>query len=190
MSRLGRIGGDVESALEDVSVPSYVIDRTGVIVWVNAAAVRIVGDVRGKQFTSVVAPEETQRSREIFARNLLGTAQVSDNEVVVVDSAGARLPVEISSVPLRSGERVIGVFGIAVPHPAESVPEHHHVLTARQAQVLRMLARGFSTAQIAAHLHLSVETVRNHVAGLLRRLEVHSRLEAVALARQEGLLVD
>jgi two-component system response regulator DegU len=48
-----------------------------------------------------------------------------------------------------------------------------------------MLERGRSTMQIAAELHLSPETVRNHVRHLLRAFGVHSRLEAVAVARGE-----
>ena len=53
--RSDSIGGDVEVALESINVPSYVIDRTGIIRWLNKAARRLVGDVRGRQFTSVVA---------------------------------------------------------------------------------------------------------------------------------------
>jgi DNA-binding NarL/FixJ family response regulator len=61
-------------------------------------------------------------------------------------------------------------------------PELH--LTPRQAQVLRLLERGRSTAQIAEELGLSRETVRNHIRRLLRALGASSRLEAVALARR------
>ncbi len=53
-----------------------------------------------------------------------------------------------------------------------------------------MLAHGSSTQQIAGLLHLSKETVRNHIRGVLQALEVHSRVEAVAAARAEGLLDD
>lgn len=58
----------VAETLEHVNVPSYVIDATGIIRWVNPAAQRIVGDVRGRQFTSVVSPEDTRRARELFAQ--------------------------------------------------------------------------------------------------------------------------
>jgi DNA-binding NarL/FixJ family response regulator len=51
-----------------------------------------------------------------------------------------------------------------------------------------MLQRGASTDQIAAELHLSTETVRNHIRHLLRALGVHTRLEAVAAARRQHLL--
>jgi DNA-binding NarL/FixJ family response regulator len=54
--------------------------------------------------------------------------------------------------------------------------------------VLRLLDRGHSTAQIAQELHLSLETVRNHIRHLMRALGVHTRLEAVAVARHGELV--
>lgn len=179
--------GDVAEALEHINIPSYVIDETGVIRWVNTAARRMVGDVSGRQFTSVVAPEETRRARELFARNLLGTAPVTDSAVVLVDSDGARVGVEVSSVPLRRGGRVVGVFG-QVSDVLEEPQGHPELsLTPRQAEVLQLLERGRSTDQIAAELHLSRETVRNHIRHLLRAVGASSRLEAVAVARGERL---
>ena len=79
----------VAEALEHVNVPSYLLDATGIIRWVNPAAERIVGDVRGLQFTSVVSPEDTRRARELFARKVVGAARVTDSNVQVV---GRRRP--------------------------------------------------------------------------------------------------
>jgi two-component system NarL family response regulator len=81
------------------------------------------------------------------------------------------------------GDRVIGVFGQMSDIEEElddPLPPH---LTPRQTEVLRLLKRGRSTEQIAQELQLSTETVRNHVRHLLRALGVHTRLEAVAVAR-------
>jgi PAS domain S-box-containing protein len=179
---LEAISADVASALERVRVPAYVIDRHGIIRWINPAAERIVGDVRGLQLTSVLAPEDRRRGREIFTRNLFGPPQGSDNRGVVLGADGERVEVEVSAVPLKRGDHVIGVFG-QVTHVDDSPPPPAHPsLTPRQAEVLRMLARGYSTAQIANELHLSTETVRNHIRRLFQTLGVHSRLEAVALA--------
>ena len=100
-----KVGGDVEQALEDVGVPSYVLDSTGVVRWLNAAAERLVGDVRGRHFTSVVAPEDSRRARELFSRKVLGTSPATEATGVLVSTAGTRVAVEISAVPLRSGER-------------------------------------------------------------------------------------
>jgi PAS domain S-box-containing protein len=182
------IGGDIPAALEAVSVPSYMIDLTGVIRWVNPAARTLVSEVRGRQFTSVVAPEDTRRAREEFARKIAGTAKVSDVEAVLFDAQGDRVSVEISSVPLMDGNRIIGVFGL-IPAVEEDEPQQlpHH-LTPRQTEVLRLLQQGRSTKQIADELCLSIETVRNHIRHLMRALGVHTRLEAVAAARREHLL--
>jgi len=188
VSGLHSLGGDLSTALESVKVPSYVVDPTGIIRWINPAARRVVGDVRGRQFTSVVAPEEKHRARESFARKIAGTAKVTDVEVSIIDTAGDRVHVEISSVPLVEGHRIVGVFGQICDieeEPPESLPPH---LTPRQTEVLRLLQRGFSTSQIATELHLSTETVRNHVRHLLRALGVHSRIEAVAAARRAHII--
>jgi DNA-binding NarL/FixJ family response regulator len=61
-------------------------------------------------------------------------------------------------------------------------------LTKRQHDVLRLLAEGRSTAEIATELGLSRTTVRNYVANLLAALGVHSRLQAVVAAREAGLI--
>ena len=185
-NELRALGGDVEGALEDVNVPSYCIDAGGVIRWTNGAARRLVGDVRGRRFTSVVAPEDVRRSREVFAQKIAGTATVTDVEGVLLDEDGNRVAVEISSVPLRSGGHVVGVFG-QVRHNAPAPPAVHPRLTPRQSEILHLLSHGHSTQQIADELHLSLLTVRNHVRGVLRALGAHSRLEAVALVRLESL---
>jgi PAS domain S-box-containing protein len=176
------VGGDVEQALDSVGVPSYVLDTTGVVRWLNPAAERLVGDVRGRQFTSVVAPEDSRRARELFARKVLGKSP-TEATGVFVSTAGTRVAVEISSVPLMSGERVVGVFGLFEERPDDTPAAPHPHLTPRQVEVLRLLEQGHSTKQIADELHLSTETVRNHIRRLLRALGVHSRLEAVAAAR-------
>jgi PAS domain S-box-containing protein len=177
------VGGDVEQALRRVGVPSYVLDTTGVVRWMNAAAEQLVGDVRGRHFTSVVAPEDSRRARELFSRKVLGTAPATDATGVLVSTAGTRVAVEISAVPLMSGERVVGVFGLFEEHPDDMPTAPHPHLSPRQAEVLRLLEQGRSTKQIAAELHLSTETVRNHIRRLFRALGVNSRLEAVAAAR-------
>jgi PAS domain S-box-containing protein len=176
------VDGDIKQALGSVGVPSYVLDTTGVVKWINAAAERLVGDVRGRHFTSVVAPEDSRRARELFSRKVIGTSP-TDSAGVLVSTTGARVAVEISSVPLMSGERVVGVFGLFEGRPdgLPTAPPPH--LTPRQVEVLRLLEQGRSTKQIAAELHLSTETVRNHIRRLFLALGVNSRLEAVAAAR-------
>ena len=176
------VGGDVEQALENVGVPSYVLDSTGIVRWINPAAERLLGDVRGKHFTSVVTPEDSRRARELFSKKVVGTAPATEATAVFVTTAGARVAVEISAVPLKNGEQVVGVFGLFEGRPDDTPAAPPH-LTPRQVEVLRLLEQGRSTKQIAAELHLSTETVRNHIRRLFQALGVNSRLEAVAAAR-------
>ena len=183
MSESETLDGDFRGALEDITVPSYVIDNVGVIRWVNPAAIEIVGDVRGLHFTDVVAPEDTSRARELFTRKILGAVSATETEGVLLKADGTKVALEISAVPLKSGDRIVGVFGQLVSELREPIGTPHPSLTPRQAEVLRLLENGRSTQQIADELHLTTTTVRNHVSNLLRALGVHSRIEAVAAAR-------
>jgi PAS domain S-box-containing protein len=173
---------NLEDVLEHINVPSYLVEPNGIVRWINEAARRIVGDVTGRQFTSVVAPEDTRRARELFARKIVGGTTATDAGVTIIDRGGRRLGVEITSVPVFDGEHVVGVFG-QVADVVEEPHQHPDLeLTPRQAEVLELLERGRSTKQIATELHLSTETVRNHVRNILRAVGAHSRLEAVAIA--------
>jgi PAS domain S-box-containing protein len=177
------VGGDVERALGNVGVPSYVLDTTGNVRWINPAAERLLGDIRGRHYTSVVSPEDSRRARELFSKKVIGASPATDSMGVLVSTGGRRVGVEISSVPLMNGERVVGVFGLIEERPGDSATAPPPHLTPRQVEVLRLLEQGNSTKQIAAELHLTIETVRTHIRRLFRALGVNSRLEAVAAAR-------
>ena len=77
----------------------------------------------------------------------------------------------------------------AVPAPAAgAAPPAVPALTSREMQILRLLAEGSSTRHRADALFISVTTTRNHVQNILRKLDVHSKLEAVSLALRTHLL--
>ena len=61
-------------------------------------------------------------------------------------------------------------------------------LSPRQTEVLALLSEGVRAGAIAVRLGLSETTVRNHISTILRRLECHSQLEAVAVARRCRIL--
>jgi PAS domain S-box-containing protein len=69
-----------------------------------------------------------------------------------------------------------------------STSSHAASLTAREHEVLRLLARGERTSAISRRLFISVATVRNHAQNILSKLGAHSRLEAVAIAFRSGAM--
>jgi len=76
--------------------------------------------------------------------------------------------------------------------PSTSAESEYQVqlrsLTQREREVLRVLADGLSTEDIANTLFISVATVRNHIQNILRKLEVHSKVEAVSLALRHRVI--
>lgn len=62
------------------------------------------------------------------------------------------------------------------------------LLTERERDILRLAGRGLPNPQIAQALHLSPGTVRNHLSAIYRKLDVHSRYEALAIAEERGLI--
>lgn len=64
------------------------------------------------------------------------------------------------------------------------------MLTAREREVLDLVARGFNNHRVARELMLAEKTVRNHIGHIFDKLQVGSRAEAVARARDAGLGVD
>jgi PAS domain S-box-containing protein len=176
----------LQSTLQRVNVPSFTGDADGRILWLNDAAKDAFGNRAGDLYTTVVAPEYAERVAAEIDRMRNG-ATGSDYEIDVILRDGRRRRVEVSSVPIEGNAVVHGIFGVVLRPGARPSAPAESPLTPRQQEVLELLVNGQSTSQIAASLHLSRETIRNHVRDLLRALGAHSRIEALAEARRRGL---
>ncbi len=79
-------------------------------------------------------------------------------------------------------------LALAYAHPAEPTGLEHAQLTEREQEVLRLMARGMSNAEIAAELFLGVQTIKTHVANLLGKLGARDRTQAVIMAYESGFV--
>ena len=83
--------------------------------------------------------------------------------------------------------RLIDEFA-ARPEPNRPPPGEVGTLTDRELEVLRLMARGLSNAEIAEELYVSETTVKTHVGRVLMKLQLRDRVQAVVLAYETGLI--
>jgi PAS domain S-box-containing protein len=178
----------LRETLQRVNVPTFIGDAHGRILWLNEAAKSAFGDRAGDVYSDVVAPEDVDRVAAEIERMRSGAVRSSEYEIDAILHNGRRRRVEVSSVPIEGNAVVHGVFGVVLRPGSRLSPAAESPLTARQQDVLELLASGQSTSQIASSLHLSRDTIRNHIRDLLRALGAHSRIEALAEARRQGLI--
>jgi DNA-binding CsgD family transcriptional regulator/tetratricopeptide (TPR) repeat protein len=93
---------------------------------------------------------------------------------------------DLRAEPLLAELRAVG----GQPSGPRTESVRSDVLTAREREVLQLVAQGRSNREIARHLFISAKTVSVHVSNILAKLGAGGRTEAAALARQRGLLDD
>ncbi|GAA1193410.1 DNA-binding NarL/FixJ family response regulator [Kitasatospora gansuensis] len=77
---------------------------------------------------------------------------------------------------------------LAAPPPPAPMPPAQQALTARELEVLRLIATGAANREIATRLYVSEGTVKNHISRILGRLNLRDRTQAALYARDHGLL--
>ena len=138
---------------------TYARTRSGEMRWVNVSVLNFSApEPAGSLIVHLFRDATQHKQEEQFARRVLDAVQ-------------------------RLGQTDLSAVVIAAP-ASSSGPG----LTGREREVLSLLAQGLSTSDIAGSLSISLATARNHIQNILHKLQVHSRVEAVAYAFEYGLV--
>jgi PAS domain S-box-containing protein len=141
------------------SYDTQVRTKFGYLRWINVSILTVPASENAAPLVVHLFRDVTQkRQSEQFTQQVLDAAQ-----------------------RLREGSFSQPAFPVLAKSSAQD-------LTDREREVLFLLAQGHSTRDIAQSLSISPSTARNHIQNILHKLNVHSRLEAVAYAFEHGLV--
>jgi two-component system response regulator DevR len=184
-----------------------VVARTGSVAEATRAAQVLAPDVVLMDYqlpdgNGVTAAERIRRHRP-ETKVVMLTAYAEDALLVAAVEAGCsgyltkdRAVEEVVSAvrAAHAGEVLVSPAKLAQllpklrPQRAPSSSEGGVSLTARELEVLQLMAEGLSNHAIAERLVLSLNTVRNHVQNVISKFDAHSKLEAVAIAVRTGVI--
>ena len=198
------------TSIFSTSETAYAVDHEGRIVAWNEAAEHTFGftqsEALGKECWSLLSGRDIFGNKSCcegcpvrasaFNNELVNRFQIdfktAANEferfavstVMLIDSFGKKSLVHLCRPGSDVNDKV--VTDNAKTNP--TVQNRRGILTPREIEVITLLDKGKSVAEIASLMGISVSTVRNHTQHVLTKLNAHTRLEAVALGRKLGLI--
>ena len=189
---------DASRITDSTSDASFAIDeRMQILSW-NRGAVRLLGhrarDVLGKPCHEVIYGSDIFGNRYCnedcpLLKMVCKGEPVHCLQLDVANVFNERVRINVQPVVIpgpRPSEFTL--LQIPTPQRAETAaaPDFVRELTHRQREILHLLVGGADTGQIANSMSIALPTARAHIQKLLRRLKVHSRTQAVALAHRNG----
>ena len=185
------------------SIPMALLDRDRRYVRVNDALINfyeyprseLVGSLADRMVVDDGARIETRWEQLVSTNQLYG-------ERVVKHAKGTQLHVTYAAHGMTLSGRWLalvvtlsarfqpGGADLIGTAPIESRRGPESKLTAREREVVRLVALGSTTRQIAADLHLSPDTIRSHVRNSMAKIGAHTRAQLVALVLADGLIDD
>jgi DNA-binding NarL/FixJ family response regulator len=176
-ARLAMDGSEVDLGVIDLTLP-------------DGEGTELIGELREANplFAALVLTaslDRTEHARAVEA-GAAGVLHKSADVDAILD-ATRRLG---EGETLLSEEELLALLRLAGQNREEEVEARASIeqITPREKEVLQKLAKGLSNKEIAAKLHMSVDTERTHMMNILNKLGVHSRLQALVFAARHGLV--
>jgi DNA-binding NarL/FixJ family response regulator len=176
-ARLAMDGSEVDLGVIDLTLP-------------DGEGTELIGELReaNPSFAALVLTaslDRTEHARAVEA-GAAGVLHKSADVDAILD-ATRRLG---EGEALLSEEELLALLRLAGQNREEEVEARASIeqITPREKEVLQKLAKGLSNKEIAAKLHMSVDTERTHMMNILNKLGVHSRLQALVFAARHGLV--
>lgn len=176
-------GGAAADGVDALRAVSEVIDRLRLVPFVGSARLDLAVLLAAAGERDAAVHELIGVLRDADARGMPGLVAAAGAEVVpLLEEARA------SGMYRGVADAALAVLGQTQATRPVAVPGSDDVLSAREVEVLRLLAAGSSNQDIADTLVVSMNTVKTHVQRVLAKLDARSRTEAVARARRLHLL--
>ncbi|GAA1996873.1 response regulator transcription factor [Nocardiopsis rhodophaea] len=191
------------NAEDDLRVVAEADDGTGVLDLARRTRPHIVlMDVRMPRLDGIQATATLVSSLDTPPKTIVVTTFENDDYVYGALRAGASgfllkrsRPEDILAAIrlVASGDALLfpaAIRALAATHAQPATPAAARItaLTEREADTLRLMARGLSNAEIAAELFVGLQTIKTHVSNILSKLQVRDRTQAVIAAYDSGLI--
>src|ERR1700683_1049968 len=173
-SRFAALRTAPELALLPVALPSTLLFRA------QSESPDVILITAGEAFLTSVRPRRA--FEDVFAAAEPGADKLRSAARMKIYSV---LPMEVTTAQLVAAlSATVAGFAVTLPRlpsgPEESIPGSEH-LTAREVEVLRLMARGHRNKQLAAVLNISEHTAKFHVSSVMAKLGARTRTEAVTI---------
>ena len=174
-----------ELLYDTTATPVAILDERRCLVSLNLAAQQLLGHSpqasAGEHAAHAIAAAERERSASEWLALLRDGRASGTRTLVRADSSEVTVSFVAVVQAVANGRRAIYALT-----PAAGAPDHGlapvAVLTNREGQVVRLIADGLDTAEIAESLHVSPNTVRSHVRNAMSKLSARTRAQLVAHA--------